>query len=346
MIFSLPFLQRFKQILTTTLSSVFSTLLYPNKYQNALQQDRTQHPLLSPDDVMKLADQFSQLGTQISTNTRPSQALRQGNQYSQFTGSGLEYEESRPYEAGDEVRRINWPLMAKTGKAYTKYFLEDRQENHIILLDHRQSMRFGTHKRLKATQATRIAGYFAWLSQQSNTPVMGARLAENLIKTPIFEGYHSYTQLMETFIQPCPPITPTSNKRTDPSYSQEPLLNDVLLDLLPHIPPGSHLTLISDFHDLTPQITKTLITLKQKTTIQAIWIQDPVEIKLPNIYPLTLQSLNTDQIITIQSKTQQMAYQNWSQTYHKTLQSYLKKAGITPHLIQADAPINAFRCFL
>jgi len=95
-------------------------------------------PILTPQDLLALTEEYDQLSDHKLSSNRTvhplSHAMRQGEQLSPFTGSGFEYQESRPYQMGDEIRRINWPLMAKTGKAYTKYFQEERQAKALFWL--------------------------------------------------------------------------------------------------------------------------------------------------------------------------------------------------------------------
>jgi len=330
---------RLSQQLFKPFKTSISAWMVTNGFLKPLAIDASQNqPILSAEEIRLLADDLAQLTNRIMPNLTPSEAQLQGEQSSFFTGAGLEYEESRPYEMGDEIRRINWRLMAKTGKAYTKLFQEERQENWLIIVDHRASMRFGTRKRLKATQATRIAGYFAWLAQKASIPVVGARLTDKLDKTPLFEGRGAYSHLMEKFSEPCPPLTLQANQH-------EPHLNDVLLGLLPQIQPGSRLILISDFHDINDKTTEILAALQPVAMVKAICIQDPSELKLPEIEGLQLESLNTPQTFTIDSIAQRNAYQAWSKNYHQHLQSYLQKAGIEPIIMRTDEPLSAFSCF-
>ncbi|NPA72635.1 MAG: DUF58 domain-containing protein, partial [Gammaproteobacteria bacterium] len=259
-------------------------------------------PILSAEEIVDLAGELAMLTQKVTSNCKPSEALKQGEQSSRFMGAGLEYEESRPYELGDEIRRINWRLMAKTGKAYTKLFQEERQESWLILVDHRQSMRFGSRVRLKATQAARVAGYFAWLAQKAAVPVVGARLAESLVLTPSFEGRSCYAHLMEAFSEACPPLD-------ENSVAHEPHINDVLLSLHQQIQPGSRLILISDFHDADDKTTEILTALQQRAMVKAVLIQDPVERHLPNVSGLRLQSMTSASITHIDSDAQRQHYQ-------------------------------------
>ena len=78
-----------------------------------------------------------------------SRSARSGQQSSGSSGLGMDYAESRVYQAGDDVRRLDWRLTARSGKLHTKLFQEDREGCLLILLDTHASMRFGTRTRFK-----------------------------------------------------------------------------------------------------------------------------------------------------------------------------------------------------
>src|SRR5262245_15481183 len=80
---------------------------------------------------------------QIRTQRLVSSAL-QGAYRSNFRGSGIEFEEVRPYQPGDEVRSIDWNVTARTGEPYIKTFVEDRLLVLQLLVDTSLSMDFGS----------------------------------------------------------------------------------------------------------------------------------------------------------------------------------------------------------
>ena len=91
-----------------------------------------------------------------------SHAARAGQQSSRLYGRGMDYAESRAYQPGDDVRRLDWRLTARSGKLHTKLFQEEREGRLLILLDQHPCMRFGTRVRFKSVQAARVAALAAW----------------------------------------------------------------------------------------------------------------------------------------------------------------------------------------
>jgi uncharacterized protein (DUF58 family) len=100
-----------------------------------------------------------------------SRAVRGGQQSSRLYGRGMDYAESRIYQAGDDVRRLDWRLTARSGKLHTKLFQEDREGSLLILLDTHASMHFGTRVRFKSVQAARAAASAAWYASRAGERV-------------------------------------------------------------------------------------------------------------------------------------------------------------------------------
>ena len=113
-----------------------------------------------------------------------SRASRSGQLSSRLYGRGMDYAESRVYQAGDDVRRLDWRLTARSGKLHTKLFQEDREGCLLILLDTHASMRFGTKVRFKSVQAARVAACAAWhaVSAGERVGVMAFGHAEQLLR--------------------------------------------------------------------------------------------------------------------------------------------------------------------
>jgi uncharacterized protein (DUF58 family) len=100
-----------------------------------------------------------------------SRAERGGQQSSRLYGRGMDYAESRVYQPGDDVRRLDWRLTARSGRLHTKLFQEEREGRLLILLDTHASLRFGTRVRFKSVQAARAAAVAAWLAVRAGERV-------------------------------------------------------------------------------------------------------------------------------------------------------------------------------
>lgn len=100
-----------------------------------------------------------------------SRALPAGQQSSRLYGRGMDYAESRVYQPGDDVRRLDWRLTARSGELHTKLFQEEREGRLLILLDTHASMRFGTRVRFKSVQAARAAALAGWYATRAGERV-------------------------------------------------------------------------------------------------------------------------------------------------------------------------------
>ncbi|MEI7035714.1 DUF58 domain-containing protein [Fulvimonas yonginensis] len=100
-----------------------------------------------------------------------SRAAPAGPQASRLYGRGMDYAESRVYQPGDDVRRLDWRLTARSGELHTKLFQEEREGRLLILLDTNASMRFGTRARFKSVQAARAAALAGWYAARAGERV-------------------------------------------------------------------------------------------------------------------------------------------------------------------------------
>jgi uncharacterized protein (DUF58 family) len=94
----------------------------------------------------------------------PARAGLLGGHRSAHRGRGLEFEEVRPYVAGDDVRSIDWRVTARRGRAHTKLFREEREQPVWLLADLNSGLFFGSRMQLKSMVAVRAAALLAWVA--------------------------------------------------------------------------------------------------------------------------------------------------------------------------------------
>ncbi len=95
-------------------------------------------------------------------HARSARARLAGNHLSRFRGRGMDYQESRAYQAGDDVRSMDWRVTARTGKPHVKVYQEERERPVVLFLDLNPGMFFGSRGMLKSVAAARAAALIAW----------------------------------------------------------------------------------------------------------------------------------------------------------------------------------------
>lgn len=93
---------------------------------------------------------------------RLASGLFSGLYLSHFKGKGIEFEEVRPFQPGDEIRSIDWNVTARLGQPYVKLFREERELTLFLLLDISGSMQYGSRDQLKRSVLSEIAAIFAY----------------------------------------------------------------------------------------------------------------------------------------------------------------------------------------
>jgi len=228
-------------------------------------------PLISAAEIAALAEQASLL-TQLPV--REVHDHHAGDWASRWLGRGLDFEESRLYSPGDDTRDMDWRTTARTGRPHLKIYREERQPAVHLVVDRGATMRFGTRKRLKVTQAARVAAILAFAATGQNG-VVGATLwsREDEI-LPARHGRLAALGLIDQAAAACPP-------QTDPAPTDALRQTDRLTMLEESLPRGARLVLISDFAWLSAEHESSLAQLASRFDVWAIQIVDAAEQVLP-----------------------------------------------------------------
>jgi len=234
--------------------------------------DITRQPLLDDAEIMRLLQQGRALASINSTIAVNSHEQRAGEQHSPYRGSGFDYDESRMYQPGDDLRYINWRLVARSGELYSKVFREERESSCLFVIDRRAAMRFGTQHILKVSRAVELAIVLAGKFLHQGFSVGGLLIEPDSHWLPPQHGQYHILAACHDFASACPPLDIAS------SY---PDLTTMLSQLAARASAGCQLILLSDFHDLNDSQSALLTRLSQQHPVRAIQVLDPVEDKLP-----------------------------------------------------------------
>lgn len=193
-----------------------------------------------------------------------------GGYVSRFKGRGMEFDEARLYQPGDDIRSIDWRVTARTGKTHTKIFREERERPIFISIDDRPAMHFATRGVFKSVQAAKIAALLAWTAQKHGDRIGGQVYTDSLcqeIKPQ--NGKHAVLRFFNALLK----------VRSIPHHNMT--LEHALTRLIQHARPGSLVYIISDFRGLNQQAENHLAKLARHCDIVLIQIYDPLESQLP-----------------------------------------------------------------
>lgn len=129
----------------------------------------------------------------------PHTSNRAGDVKSAFKGRGMEFEEVRTYNFGDDIRDIDWRVTARKNEPYTKVFAEEKDREITVFLDLSASMVFGTRKELKSVTAAKIAALIGWLTLR-NKDRFGMLIYDG-VQTTYYKPQNNLQNLMIMFNQ-------------------------------------------------------------------------------------------------------------------------------------------------
>lgn len=204
-----------------------------------------------------------------------------GNYSSPFKGRGLNFDEVRPYQPGDDIRNIDWNVTARTDKVHTKIFQEERERPVFIIVDLSNSMYFGTRHCLKSVTAAKAAALFAWAGADNNNRIGGLVFNEHSHMEIRPKGGHRgvlrFLKLLSDFHNDNTPL------KQSVSATQANTLNTDLLfaRIQKVINPGSIVLLASDFNQMNDARLKHIQYIARHNDLLITHIFDSLETQLP-----------------------------------------------------------------
>ncbi|MDD3345893.1 MAG: DUF58 domain-containing protein [Candidatus Omnitrophica bacterium] len=215
-----------------------------------------------------------------------------GQYQSVFKGKGMEFDEVRQYQPGDEIRSIDWNVTARMGAPYIKKFVEERELTVMLMLDMSPSSFFGTSKQLKMRLAAEICSLLAMAAIKNNDKV----------------GFIAFTDKIEKFIPPRKGLRHVlrivsealyfkpSGRKTDIAAALEYLNRVTTRKTVAFV--------ISDFY--APDFKNMLAVSNKRHDIVAITVTDPRELELPDTGIVMLEDLESGESFTVDTSDREL----------------------------------------
>jgi uncharacterized protein (DUF58 family) len=213
-----------------------------------------------------------------------------GEYHSVFKGQGMEFDEVREYQPGDDIRAIDWNVTARMGAPYIKRFMEEREMVVTFLLDVSASGRFGSTDKTKLDTAAEICAVLAFSAIQNHDKVGAIVFSDEVEKyiAPEKGRRHVLHVVREVlFFQP-------RRIRTNVAAALEYLLKVSKRRGIVFV--------VSDF--ISPDFSRSLAMAARKHDVVAIWLTDPREERLdvPGLVRVWDQEARVERVIDLASR--------------------------------------------
>jgi len=299
-----------------------------------------------PREILKKIRQI-----ELRTNRLVSETLA-GQYHSVFKGQGMNFDEVREYQPGDEVRTIDWNVTARMNHPFVKKFVEERELTLMLLVDVSGSGLFGSRAQSKRELAAEIASVLAFSAIRNNDKVGLILFSDEVEKfIPPRKGRRHVLRVIREvlFFEP-------QRQGTD--------LNEALEFLLRVTPHKAIAVVISDFigspavsssgnrplrsqmmllESLAQAAYPMLRHANRRHDVVAVQITDPFELELPELGRLVLQDAETGEIVEINTGDQRKraAFTERQSRAHTDLTRLFRSAGIDAIRLRTDQPYAA-----
>jgi uncharacterized protein (DUF58 family) len=249
-----------------------------------------------------------------------------GAYHSRFKGQGIEFDDFREYQPGDDVRFLDWNVTARMNDPYVRKYIEERELTVMLLVDVSGSGDYGSGEDSKRERAAEVAAVFAF-SANHNGDKVGLCLFSDHVEhyLPARKGGSHTLRIIRDILDNQP-----ESRKTDLA---PPL--DLALQRIPH---RALVVLISDFLTTDPAWEKSLRSVATKHDVVAAQIIDPRELELPDAGRVVLEDPESGEqhILNTSSPAVRRHYAERLKAMRDNLAQRFKKNGVERLEIRTD----------
>ena len=215
--------------------------------------------------------------------------LLAGSWNSAFKGRGIEFEEVRPYQVGDDVRSIDWNVTARSDQPFVKLFREEREMSVVLLVDLSRSVDFGTQLQTKRELIAELGATLAMSAVKNNDKIGMTLFSDDVEKAiPPRKGSRHVLRIIRELLY-CEPVGAGTNIRKAVEHLNRTCKR------------RSVVFLVSDFFDSGYE--SVLKVAKRRHDIIPIVVSDPLEQELPNAGLVRLRDSESGAVVSVDTSS-------------------------------------------
>jgi uncharacterized protein (DUF58 family) len=275
----------------------------------------------------------------IAPSSRSASQLA-GGERSLFKGRGMEFDEARHYQPGDDIRSIDWRVTARTGKTHTKIFREERERPVFVFVDMTSTMHFGTQLLYKSVQAAHMAALISWAAVGRGDKLGGIVFNEH---DDIECKPRAQTKNALHYLNSLARLQTETSQRTQPATPGNQALLKALQRMHYLAKPGSLIHILSDAYGIEQAHLSLIGDISRHCEVKFTLIQDPFEQALPHSGSSQILSV-TDGVnrgsLVLGDDNQATRYQLDQMARLTRLKQDLSKARVQPRIVSAGQVLD------
>ena len=284
-------------------------------------------------DKMELPELFRVAKSKESLKTLKISGTIGGPYLTKLKGRGMEFAEARPYQAGDDVRHIDWRVTARTVRTHTKLYREERERPVMLVLDQSRQMFFGSRKRLKSVQAARMAALMGWRALLRGDRVGAILFSEKLHYEfrPRGDRRH-YLRLLSKIMTEHNRIA-DEMKDDQWSFDSKYRFNEALIRVRHVVQPGSLVYIFSDFSSFNEECRKQMFQLSKHNQLEVYLLSDPLEKEAPSFGTYVMSDGKSNAWINSSNSNIRRLYSDAFDKHQQSLSEELRSCRVTLNLL-------------
>ena len=228
-----------------------------------------------------------------------------GEYHSIFKGRGMEFDEVRPYQIGDEIRTVDWNVTARTGELFVKRYVEERELTVMLLVDASASENFGSVGRFKRELAAELTAVLSFAATTNNDRVGLVIFTDQIeLIIPPQKGRRHVLRLIRELLAFEPKSTGTDLKMALDTVNQILKRKSIIF-------------LVSDMLTATDNYSRELTVTNKRHDLIGIDLSDPLEMNIENVGLLALEDPETREVIWVDTGDK-----SWQQDYSNRIKSH------------------------
>ena len=206
---------------------------------------------------------------------QPVSSILSGRYASRLRGRGLNFEEIRRYQPGDDIRTMDWKVTARTRSPHVRVYTEEKDRAVVLIVDQRLNMFFGTRDKLKSVTAAELAALGAWRAVDVGDRVGAVVFNDTeIVDIRPQRSQQTVMSILGTIVRMNHALQADAQAESNPD-----MLNRALEKALQLVPHDALVVMVSDYFGVDERTERLTAQMAEHNDVLALLVHDPIRLQ-------------------------------------------------------------------